>query len=932
MPGSPIRAAIYSSNRCTSSTPIMSGRLPSPPISIDLTEGNSAPTEPAKSSASNSTPKSASNSAPKSASNFASNSAHNSASNRKSSPPADVKSEAGRPEWFANKDNSSPWGLPLPLQKKLQDDFKDPVWSKHRRFLSRNLELVAYSEPFVSELSLVQRYYDTYLTSIPLSFALAEIMGRDFRFVDSLWNKVDQMKDKPHAGKRIIENADIDAKKKRLSKLLSSIGKSDFAKYARILNQSDNNESIRKALRDVSSALSSKKSKSCANLRTQLAARPRSFGAVTSYNHAHRLPRSHGGAPPVKSRVPEEELPILVGGLVGTPAVGNARNNPSFPSPLSQPLKRVIPNQGEIATQPPLQLSGRMSTDTSALVRVPSLSRLLSPPPDPPLPSPTSVAPAKSLMPPPRPKAAAPRPQASSSMLLNHPKPSPPAPRPAKKRVRSSASTFSRSTNPEPSARKSISDSRKRPRKDANFQKPAAVNPKRKMKKFVGSVSSQPTASNKEVSSSDDDVQFISETMGSSTPSSATSTDSTMVHGFSLNPPKFSPDNKASLAYALSQPTLNDQINQRRPSQSSRSAKPSQISRSAKPSKSNQVKRQVGRKSTGVTGALRRASQQASVVSNPEPGSLSYAMLNKQSIKPRQPPIYPDIYPSGFGYLHNKEMLSHPTGLKLPTKWKYVTKHLYHSSVGNKPDDSGDAFLVPCNCTSRCSAKTECSCLHDKQGDVRYKISEKSNAKPIGILDISQCKGRPSIVVECNKKCACRAAPLKCPNRVVQLSDIGSKKLVVHYYGKKGWGLKATAPYEKGEYVCSYVGEMISESEAVRREAARENDSEPLFLWSEKRDLGGIQTCTIDASSYGNLSRFANHSCDPNMISCQVLYDSYLQFPKIGFFVSRRVQKGEELTINYHWDEHSFDDAVSSPKRIRCLCGSRKCAGWMRVS
>eukprot|EP01083_Nonionella_stella_P082667 228218_1 len=290
MPGSPIRATIYSSNRCNSSTPIMSGRLPSPPISIDLTEGNSAPTEPAKSSASNSAPKSTSNSAfkyaSKSESDSASNSASKSAPNRKSSPPADVKSEAGRPEWFANKDNSSPWGLPLPLQKKLQDDFKDPVWSKHRRFLSRNLELVAYSEPFVSELSLVQRYYDSYLTSIPLSFALAEIMGRDFRFVDSLWNKVDQMKDKPHAEKRIIENADIDAKKKRLSKLLSSIGKSDFAKYARILNQSDNNESIRKALRDVSSALSSKKSKSCANLRTQLAARPRSFGGYVVQSRA----------------------------------------------------------------------------------------------------------------------------------------------------------------------------------------------------------------------------------------------------------------------------------------------------------------------------------------------------------------------------------------------------------------------------------------------------------------------------------------------------------------------------------------------------------------------------------------------------------------------------------------------------------------------
>lgn len=34
----------------------------------------------------------------------------------------------------------------------------------------------------------------------------------------------------------------------------------------------------------------------------------------------------------------------------------------------------------------------------------------------------------------------------------------------------------------------------------------------------------------------------------------------------------------------------------------------------------------------------------------------------------------------------------------------------------------------------------------------------------------------------------------------------------------KGRGVKATAPFKKGEYVCSYHGELLSKAEALERE------------------------------------------------------------------------------------------------------------------
>lgn len=52
----------------------------------------------------------------------------------------------------------------------------------------------------------------------------------------------------------------------------------------------------------------------------------------------------------------------------------------------------------------------------------------------------------------------------------------------------------------------------------------------------------------------------------------------------------------------------------------------------------------------------------------------------------------------------------------------------------------------------------------------------------------------------------------------------------------------------------------------------------------------------IDARYYGNVSRFINHLCDPNIIPVRVfMLHQDLRFPRIAFFSSRGIRPGEEL-------------------------------------
>ena len=56
----------------------------------------------------------------------------------------------------------------------------------------------------------------------------------------------------------------------------------------------------------------------------------------------------------------------------------------------------------------------------------------------------------------------------------------------------------------------------------------------------------------------------------------------------------------------------------------------------------------------------------------------------------------------------------------------------------------------------------------------------------------------------------------------------------------------------------------------------------------------------IDACKYGNVTRFVNHSCKPNLIPVRVFIGHHdLHFPRIAFFAARDIAPNEELGLVY---------------------------------
>lgn len=156
----------------------------------------------------------------------------------------------------------------------------------------------------------------------------------------------------------------------------------------------------------------------------------------------------------------------------------------------------------------------------------------------------------------------------------------------------------------------------------------------------------------------------------------------------------------------------------------------------------------------------------------------------------------------------------------------------------------------------------------------------------------------PTYGVECNSSCKC---PKTCYNRVVQH---GRKyKLALFKTEDKGWGVRALEPIPKGAFVTQYCGEIINETIAF-------DTRDPTYVFSlvvddvlntSSKDL--FCSYFLDGKFFGNISRFINHSCDPNMVSVMVwTEDQGRRTPLITLFAKRTIRENEELSYDYVFD------------------------------
>ncbi|XP_023744277.1 histone-lysine N-methyltransferase SUVR5 [Lactuca sativa] len=251
----------------------------------------------------------------------------------------------------------------------------------------------------------------------------------------------------------------------------------------------------------------------------------------------------------------------------------------------------------------------------------------------------------------------------------------------------------------------------------------------------------------------------------------------------------------------------------------------------------------------------------------------------------------------------------------------YITKPLLDKSL----DFGLRSLQLGCGCAhSTCSPK---GCDHVYLFDNDYEDAKDINGKSMKGRFPYDDQGRiileeGYLVYECNKNCSCNK---NCPNRVLQN---GVKvKLEVFKTEDKGWGVRAGEPIDRGTFICEYIGEVVDEHEAKKRRHRYDREGCGFIYEIDARIndmirlIEGEAPYAIDATKFGNVSRYINHSCSPNLENHQVLIESLdSELSHIGLYASRDIAPGEELSFDYM-------NKAPPGKGCQCKCGAVNCRG-----
>ena len=191
-----------------------------------------------------------------------------------------------------------------------------------------------------------------------------------------------------------------------------------------------------------------------------------------------------------------------------------------------------------------------------------------------------------------------------------------------------------------------------------------------------------------------------------------------------------------------------------------------------------------------------------------------------------------------------------------------------HCSCDREAIDDGRAY-----------AGESCPCLMSRQGDILY---------------------------ECNDDCLCKD---KCMSRVC--SKNSSSKMTV-FKGPRGWSVRTDCEIPRGQWVMNLTGELRLQKEMEPKPSLKVMR---LSLAHLDQDMVHV----VDMRTAGNLSRFVTHSCDPNLESKYFFSGNYnLYQPRVALFAKKRIEKGEELTLDYGFPR-TFDG------KKKCLCEAKVC-------
>lgn len=244
--------------------------------------------------------------------------------------------------------------------------------------------------------------------------------------------------------------------------------------------------------------------------------------------------------------------------------------------------------------------------------------------------------------------------------------------------------------------------------------------------------------------------------------------------------------------------------------------------------------------------------------------------------------------------------------------------------------DPSEVTLPGCSCHSHSCFTESCSCL---------QTHGQTYSSTSALLNLSRTDpGYCSPVFECNALCTCSDA---CSNRVVQRGL--RLRLEVYNTKNKGWGVRTLEAIPHGTFVCEYAGEVISFQEARRRQFAQKSvENNYIIAVREHAGEGSITETFVDPALVGNVGRFLNHSCRPNLFMQPVRVHSVV--PRLALFAGRNIDAREELTFDYSGGYSNqppgelpsiqSDAAVQVSgtdglQRKECQCGASSCVKFL---
>ncbi|CAI0463719.1 unnamed protein product, partial [Linum tenue] len=264
-----------------------------------------------------------------------------------------------------------------------------------------------------------------------------------------------------------------------------------------------------------------------------------------------------------------------------------------------------------------------------------------------------------------------------------------------------------------------------------------------------------------------------------------------------------------------------------------------------------------------------------------------------------------------------------------PPDFKYTKSIQVATDVVIPPSAPG------CNCKGNCTNPKTCSCAQLNGSDLPY--SELDGGRLIKAKDV---------VYECGPGCSCGS---KCINRV---SQHGLKfQLEVYRTKVKGWAVRSWDLIPAGAPVCEYTGLLRRNAEmdsvhdndyifdidclhtmhGIDGREKREGDVPVTSGTPEQVDATLRESDTefcIDAGSCGNVTRFINHSCEPNLfVQCILSSHHDLRLARIVLFAADDIDPMTELTYDYAYRLGSVTDEDGNVKELECHCGTSECRG-----